>query len=363
MRTNVSFLAAIAGCLAVSHLSTVHAQSADAAPTDTPQALTAPAPSVAPATVAPVAVAQTYVVTQELPATPVSVRGDEPRTPGDRARLAIWQTIVGAGIGSEVCALAECEDTRAWIASALVGGAAGATVSVMATRKNGVRAPAALLYNSAPFVGTFLTTSLFRATARRTSTVRFLSDAHTFEHPRAALGAAIVGQVGSYGLAYAIDRGFQPTTGEVTAGLSSGAWLTLYTYLAVSDARGFGDRTDASERRLHGVLPAVAVGGAALGGFVANRVGMSGGRAMVLNGGGVLGGGLGALLAFFVRSDDVSSHGLTWSAIGGSVGGIGLTYFLTRNMDAHGEGLPNGMGFTVSPTQGGAIAQVSGYLR
>lgn len=286
---------------------------------------------------------------------------DESPSAGSRARLVVWQTVHGGIVGGEICGLLECDSVRGGIGSVLLGMGAGVTTSLLATRRHGVRPGAATLYNTAPMMGTLLAYELFAIAGERRPTSAS-NQRTTFENGKAVLGAVLGGQLGSYALAFGIDRGLRPTAGDVVFAESTALWLTGLTTMAIWDARGWGDNTQV--RRAHVGYLVTTLGGLAGGGALAHHFGISPGRTMVVNSGGIVGGGVGFLVTFFAFGENLFDHrhAVAWSLIGGSIGGIALTMALTPAMDRrHRQG--HEVSMALRPEQGGASVAMAMRLR
>lgn len=350
-------IATFVGGIASNHR--VFAQDADAVPSaddaGPPSAESAPAEGAVQLSPVPTPAEVASAAPAEASDEAEPVAGERP-TPGARARLAVWQTVYGAVYATEICALAGCDSARGVVGSLFLGMGAGATTSLLATRGRGVEPRRAVLYNTAPLMGTFLTYEIFAIAGRREPTTP--DDRTTFLHGKALLGSVLAGQLGSYALAFGADRLFQPTAGDVIFAESTSLWLTSLTTLAIWDARGLGNNTEV--RRAHAGYLVATVGGLVGGGFLAHRYGISASRTMVVNAAGILGGGVGFLSSFLIYGENVFDHRhvFAWSTIGGSVGGIALAMGLTRSLDHRGDRGRN-VSMGISPELGGASVQVA----
>lgn len=270
--------------------------------------------------------------------------------PGTRARLAVWQTVFGATYALEVCALAECDSVRGGIGAVLIGMGAGTATSLLATRRRGIEPRQATLYNTAPLMGSFVAYELFAIAGQRDPAAP--GDRSPLAHEKAVLGSILAAQLGSYGVAYGVDRLLRPTSGDIVFAESASLWLTSLTTLAIWDARGLGDNTQV--RRAHAGYLTATLGGLVGGGLLAHRYGISAPRTMVVNAGGILGGGVGMLVGFFILGEHVvdHTHAVAWSLIGGSVGGMALSMGLTRGLD-HRRRWTRDLTMGLSPAYGG----------
>ena len=251
--------------------------------------------------------------------------------PSGRARgeFILFQTMHGVGVGIEMCVILECDGGRAWAAALVVGGGAAFGISLLATHR-GIDPGHAVLLDTAVLWG-------FANAGGLAATVGDWND-------REVAAAFLVGQglgLAAGELAWHLVR---PTPGEVATASSFGFWtgvVALYVNLLVDlDEPSWPTVWIASDLGL--------VGGAIVG----RAFQISRGRSLLIDVGGIIGslagGGIGAL-----TGDEDAGIAL---ALGGTVLGLGIATFATRNWDVKAPPLTP----MVTPTPGGAVLGIGG---
>ncbi|MFO0695393.1 MAG: hypothetical protein U0230_17655 [Polyangiales bacterium] len=342
-------LASLLLALAVAH-PTAHA--------DEPAPAADSAPAIPPAPAVDSAPAAGSAPQVELGRLDTDPRDVERRpTKGGRAQLVVGMSLLGAGVALELCGLVPCDHTRAWAGATLLGLGAGLGVSLLATPREGIPAGQASALNSGGWMGTLVGFEVAGLVSR------YEADG-SFVHYRAPILGVLGGQLGGIALGYGLDRVFRPRPGEVAMGDSAGIWLTGLVVGTVALANDGFDGNRTFVRALMGGMLASTTAGLVGGAVLGRHVRASRQRVLLIDAGGILGAGTSALLAWLVRGNDLTGRGVAGSLIGGAVIGLGGTYVLTRNWDRREtEEQASPVSFQVSPTQGGAVAMVSGKLR
>jgi hypothetical protein len=263
----------------------------------------------------------------------------EPRDPpssGARAELALFQSLNGLALGTELCIALDCNSGQAYFGAALAGAAVGAIASVsLHDLTSGQRA----LLNSGTVWGAVNAGVLLIATNN--------------DHEASTIsGGLILGQLGGLGLGAAMFP-LHPTAGQVALANSGGAWVSVLTELIVATS---GSHLDNHE---HAYLALIAIdAGIAGGAYLASRWPVvSRAQALVIDAGGIVGtvGGAGIGILILGRESSRATPG--FAAAGGLVG-LGAAAYLTRDWhrDAgsvhayaapptHGRGAVAGIGF------------------
>ncbi|MBX3154672.1 MAG: hypothetical protein KF773_01645 [Deltaproteobacteria bacterium] len=234
-------------------------------------------------------------------------RGERPSR-GARAELALFQTMHGLAVGTELCLVLDCEDGGAVFALALAGAATGAGISLKALDNltSGQRA----LLNSGTIWGA--------ANAALLSIAIESGDAKT-------VGATLLAGQGTGLVLGASLFSTKATAGQVGLANSFGQWagaISGLTMSALSD--------DVSGKNLATTILVALDAGLVVGAYVASRQpDISRAQTLVLDAGGiagtVAGGGLGVIVSG--AFDSTTTRGF---AAAGAVLGLGAAYYLTR---------------------------------
>lgn len=261
--------------------------------------------------------------------------GRETASRGARAELAVFQTIHGIALGSELCVVLDCNSGEAVLGLALAGGAAGALISLTAVPDltSGQRA----LLNSGTVWGAANAGLLLTAT-----------------QPSAkAIGLTLMAGQGAGLLAGAALFAAHPTAGQVALANSGGEWVGVLTGLAIA-ASG----ADLDEREVSITLLVAIDAGIAGGAYLASRLpAVSRAQTLVIDAGGIAGavggGGLGVVISG--NFDDRTTPAL--AALGAAVG-LGAAAYFTRDWnDGRGSSLHT---YIAPPAHGrGGVAGIS----
>ena len=297
---------------------------------------------------------------EPLTKTPPLPDVDPDRVPstGGRVSLVISTSMIGAGLGAEICSVSGCgDDERRWMGSVLVGAATGFATS-FGFSQGGVAPATAASVAAGAHWGTF-----YAYTIAGTTPAIWRHDDQDDDNrdlPRGVVGGFIAGQVGGMAAGYALDRAFQPTVGSVAMAELGGAWLFGLTAWGGRVAIG-DDASDGALQRLHGGLIAAGTVGLLGGGLIGSHIDIPKSRVWLLHAGGAAGVGLGVAMAYIIKGDDLSLTGATIGGISGAAVGMGVTAALTRNMHRRKRPIP--VNLSITPSQDGVFASVSGHLR
>lgn len=254
-----------------------------------------------------------------------------------RAELASYQTFAGIGAAGLFCGLAECDDARLWVAVLTLGGGAGLTGSLLATRKNGITPGRALAINTATTWGIW--NGIAIAVAADTG-------------DNGVPGTILTGQLLGLGAGIVLALNTNPTAGDVSMSASAGLWTGGLWFLF----QGMTDFKMINSGEALVLSTAIAgdlglVAGALLTRFEILR--MSRSRALLIDSGGVLGTLLGLGLSVLIKGDVDSAPAFFGPGLFGMLTGVIGTFYLTRNWDE--PNLPD-VALGISPLQDGGMA-------
>ena len=232
-----------------------------------------------------------------------------------RGELVVGQTVAGAIDGLAMCLAVPCQDGRAAAMLSLVGGGAGLAEGILLF-PDGLTDGQAAAINAGSFWGLYDGTSFALAGG--------LLDA---EDPDArGLGdGALVGSLGGTVIGITAAAFLRPTAGQVSLFDAGALWSAVLTNLALATTGDYRPED-----------LAIQAGAATVGGVVTalltQKLEISRGRVLLIDGGGLVGGLLGSAAAYLVSANP-SGKGYAVSTSVGIVGGLALTTFLTRNFD------------------------------
>jgi len=249
-----------------------------------------------------------------------------------RGLLVAGQISHGIVLGLELCGLAECEDSRAFIGSVVAGAGVGLAGSLFYKSEAGITAGESSALNSGTLWGAWFTTTFIAG-----------SGAHLTANQ--TLGTYMLGQtIGTIGggLYY---RVFEPTAGEVSMVNSAGIWSGALGGLALSII-GVDGQTSFW-------LPMFVIthGTAAVTAAFARDYSMSRGRVLLIDGSGVLGGLLGLGVLVMALGDSAVAEVYQVGTGLGIVGGLAVGTLLTAGFDVPDVNASVAM----VPTEGGGI--------
>ncbi|RKH42514.1 hypothetical protein D7Y23_31185 [Corallococcus sp. AB050B] len=234
----------------------------------------------------------------------------EPPSQGARASLTVVQTLHGITQGAMLCSISNCQDGRAFVAVSLLGGGAGAAISMLATRGGLTQGQAAAI-NSGTLWG-------FGYGLASGSSFDLDGDSST--------GAVMAGALGFTGLGILVAEFARPTAGQVSLTNSGGLWAGVVAGLLMA--------TQSGETRDFVALEQGVVGaGLVTFALVSRNLDISQGRVLLIDAGGILGGLVG-LSALFLVLDSDHGDALLVGTAAGVVAGLGTATLLTRDFDA-----------------------------
>lgn len=250
-----------------------------------------------------------------------------------KAEFITFQTAHGVAIGAELCVLLECNSQG--IAALLIsGGGIGLGLSLWAAWDG-------IADGHAQSLDTGVIWGAWHAAA--------LIGMDVFKDEKGAAIGLMTFQLAGLGIGELIYRWRKPAPGDVSLATAGGVWTAGLTalFLGATDIEIDDDAFIAT------ALVASDIGLVA-GSFLSAEYPMSRSRVLLINAGGGLGLLVGFGVPFLIAGDDIDPQvGLTSMMIG-SIAGLGLTTYLTRNWDKPEElGLIPDLHFGITPTDGG----------
>lgn len=230
---------------------------------------------------------------------------------GARASLTVVQTLHGITQGILLCEISNCQDGRAYVAVSLLGGGAGAAISLLATRSGLTQGQAAAI-NSGTVWG-------FGYGLASIGSFDLDGDSST--------GAVMAGALGFTGLGILVAEFARPTAGQVSLANSGGLWAGVVAGLLL------GTQSHGDTRAFFGIEQGVVGAGLITFALVSRHLDISRGRVLLIDAGGILGGLMGLSALFLVLDDDHGDALLVGTAVG-VLAGLGTATFLTRDFDA-----------------------------
>ncbi|MBN9688543.1 MULTISPECIES: hypothetical protein [unclassified Corallococcus] len=230
---------------------------------------------------------------------------------GARASLTVVQTLHGITQGILLCEISNCQDGRAYVAVSLLGGGAGAAISLLATRSGLTQGQAAAI-NSGTVWG-------FGYGLASIGSFDLDGDNST--------GAVMVGALGFTGLGILVAEFARPTAGQVSLANSGGLWAGVVAGLLL------GTQSNGDTRAFFGIEQGVVGAGLITFALVSRHLDISRGRVLLIDAGGILGGLVGLSAMFLALDSDHGDALLVGTAVG-VLAGLGTATFLTRDFDA-----------------------------
>lgn len=257
---------------------------------------------------------------------PATSRREVP-TQGARAELALFQSLHGVIVGVETCIAIECESGEGFIGLALLGGAAGATISLQTHPTSGQRA----LVNSGAAWGAFNAAMLLVA--------KEPDDESSFGL------TLLAGQGAGVGLALLLS-GDAPTAGQVALANTGGTWTAALTGLSLAAAD-----VDLDDGQVATTLALAADAGIGLGAYLGWRAPqVSRAQTLVIDASGIVGavaGGAGGVML----TGDVDDRSTAALAAVGAALGLGAAAYFTRHWGEDDDGPP--LNAMITPVRGG----------
>ncbi|RKH62999.1 hypothetical protein [Corallococcus aberystwythensis] len=246
---------------------------------------------------------------QDTLARPV-VSSEEGPSKGARASLTVVQTLHGITQGILLCEISDCQDTRAYVAVSLLGGGAGAAISLLATRSGMTQGQAAAINSGTVWGFGFGLASI--------GSFDLDGDSST--------GAVMAGALGFTGLGILVAELARPTAGQVSLANSGGLWSGVVAALLMAT------QSNSDTRAFFGIEQGVVGAGLVTFALVSRNLDISRGRVLLIDAGGILGGLVGLSALFLALDDDHGDALLVGTAVG-VVAGLGTATFLTRDFD------------------------------
>ncbi|HZI14387.1 MAG TPA: hypothetical protein VE153_28735 [Myxococcus sp.] len=237
--------------------------------------------------------------------------GPERKSGGARAGLIVVQTIHGATQGILLCAIAECKD-QGYSTASLLGAGLGVAVSIVGTL-DGITPGKSAAINAGTVWGFWFGLA---------SIVALDTEGDD------ALATVMLSGAGFTGLGLLVALAGEPTAGQVAMANSGGLWTGIVTalFLATLD--------EGDERSFFGAEMAATGGGLLAFSLLSRVVPVTRGRMLLIDAGGIIGGLAGAALVFSFTGNDLDDGDIIYLGAGmGTLGGLALTTYLTRNFD------------------------------
>ena len=237
--------------------------------------------------------------------------GPERKSGGARAGLIVVQTIHGATQGILLCAIAECKD-QGYSTASLLGAGLGVAVSIVGTL-DGITPGKSAAINAGTVWGFWFGLA---------SIVALDTEGDD------ALATVMLSGAGFTGLGLLVALAGEPTAGQVAMANSGGLWTGIVTalFLATLD--------EGDERSFFGAEMAATGGGLLAFSLLSRVVPVTRGRMLLIDAGGIIGGLTGAALVFSFTGNEVDDGDIIFLGAGmGTLGGLALTTYLTRNFD------------------------------
>ncbi|MFB1484023.1 hypothetical protein [Corallococcus sp. RDP092CA] len=229
---------------------------------------------------------------------------------GARASLTVVQTMHGVTQGILLCAISSCQDARAYVALSLLGGGAGAAISLLTTRSGLTQGQAAAI-NSGTVWG-------FGYGLASMGSLDLDGDKST--------GMVMAAALGFTGAGILVAEFARPTAGQVSLTNSGGLWAGVVAGLLMATQNG-------ETRDFIGIEQGVVGAGLLTFALVSRNLDISRGRVLLIDAGGILGGLVGLSALFLSLNTDNGDALLVGTAVG-VLAGLGTATFLTRDFDA-----------------------------
>lgn len=266
------------------------------------------------------------------------VSGEQP-TGLARGELVVVQTAHGIAIGAEVCMLFECDDSRAVVASLLLGGGLGLTASLLFNSEEGMTAGHTAALNSGTYWGAWQGAAALGI--------------FEYDSTPAVAGTLLFTQLAGLAAGEIAYRTLQPTAGDVSMATSAGVWAGALTFFAHA-----ANEFDASSQTVFASLLIASDLGLVAGAVASKYYPMSRSRSLVVDAGGMLGTLVGMGIPLLVLGEDLDAQVVFGGAGIGAITGLATSYYMTRNWDAP-EDLAD-LQLHLMPVEGGATVGLGG---
>jgi len=231
-----------------------------------------------------------------------------------RGRLVLWSSLYGIWLGIATDILFDIDGDRAIILPPLIGMGAGLGLSLAATSNYQVTVGEAWTIITGLDYGSF-------NGALWAGGLDF-SD-------KGIVGASVATSVAAASIGVLVANTQSPSAGDIEVVRSSLLWGTvggfLLTFVVAPDV--------SSESGLKAVAAAMDAGLLA-GVGLANSFDLSRNRVLIIDAGAIAGGLAAAGIAWLIAGTDNNVRGLAGAALGGMLGGIAITAYATRDLDA-----------------------------
>jgi hypothetical protein len=231
-----------------------------------------------------------------------------------RGRLVLWSSLYGIWLGIATDIMFDIDGDRAPILAPLIGMGAGLGLSLAATSSYQVTVGEAWTIITGLDYGSF-------NGALWAGGLDFSS--------KGIVGASVATSVAAASIGVLVANTKSPSAGDIEVVRSSLLWGTvggfLLTFVVAPDV--------SSESGLKAVAAAMDAG-LLVGVGLANSFDLSRNRVLIIDAGAIAGGLATAGIAWLVAGTDNNARGLAAAALGGMLGGIAVTAYATRDLDA-----------------------------
>jgi hypothetical protein len=251
-----------------------------------------------------------------------------------RGRLVLWSSLYGIWLGIATDIMFEIDGERAVIVPPLVGLGAGIGLSLAATSTYQLTVGEAWTIITGLDYGT-INGALWAGGLD-------MSD-------KGVVGTAVATSFAATSIGVLVANEKSPSAGDIELVRSSLLWGTVAGFLAT-----FVIAPDASSTSAFKAVAASMDAAFLIGVGLANYVDVSRNRMLIIDAGALAGGLFGLGIAWLAAGTDNSGRGLAGAALGGMLAGIGVTAWLTRNLDAQDTNIAQG---PTSPTLPALLAR------
>jgi hypothetical protein len=231
-----------------------------------------------------------------------------------RGRLVLWSSLYGIWLGIAADIMFEIDSERAVIVAPMVGLGAGIGLSLAATRSFQISVGEAWTIITGLDYGTF-NGALWAGGLD-------MSD-------KGVVGTAVATSIAATSVGVLVANAKSPSAGDIELVRSSLLWGTVGGFLTTIVIN-----PDVSSTSAFKAVAASMDAGFVVGVALANTFDVSRNRMLLIDAGALAGGLFGAGIAWLALGTDNSGRGLAGAALGGMLGGIAISAYATRNLDA-----------------------------
>jgi hypothetical protein len=236
-----------------------------------------------------------------------------------RGRLVLWSSLYGIWLGIATDVLFDIDGERAIILPPLLGMGAGLALSLVATSNYQVTVGEAWTIITGLDYGSF-------NGALWAGGLDF--------NDKGIVGATVATGVAAASIGVLVADAKSPSAGDIEVVRSSLLWGTVGGFLATA-AIGPSLTNDISAQSVLKLTAAAMDAGFLTGVALANYYDLSRNRVLIIDAGALAGGLAGAGIAWLILGGTNSDgQGIAGAALGGMLGGIAITAYATRNLDA-----------------------------